>query len=284
MYSVADAPVMELHFTLHNDAWYNLQGLGEVRFPERHFNMTYVPYIKNKVLLKESSHYTMLDIQFTPAYLERFAQNYPMLADLLTREKRGAAGMLTPTHTAMTTRMDDIVLDMLRSEFKGDMKTIFLQNRVEDLLIHVLQRLGSDKKVMDNIQLSPQDMEKIRHARDYILFNIDKPGSLEDIARVIGMNEFKLKKGFKQLYNTTLFDFLLDVRIDKARLLLMETNMSLYEVAIATGYKSVPAFTTAFRKKTGYSPRSLKKRGEADIDKWRIEPGASWNAEWKAEW
>jgi len=112
----------------------------------------------------------------------------------------------------------------------------------------------------EDIRLWPADYEKIREARDYLLFNMDQPCTVIELAHKVGLNDFKLKKGFKQLYGSTIFDFLLEARIEKARMLLTETVMSIQEIAVATGYKNISSFTAAFKKRTGVSPRSFKQR------------------------
>ena len=92
---------------------------------------------------------------------------------------------------------------------------------------------------------------------------MDNPCTLVELSHKVGINDFKLKKGFKQLYGTTVYEFLVDARMEKAKLLLLETETSIHEIAFVTGYKNLSSFITAFKKKMGYSPGSYKrlKRG-----------------------
>jgi AraC family transcriptional regulator, transcriptional activator of the genes for pyochelin and ferripyochelin receptors len=261
LYSTSEKAVLELQMMLHHDLQYQLEGIGQVRIPERHFNMTYVPYIKNKVLLKEGHHYSMMDIHFSPEYLERYAYYFPPLAELLKRQERNAASLLCRKSIAMTAEMDIAVMQLLQCEYTGDMKAAFIESKVSELLLRGMYRVSGDKESAFHVRLLNRDLEKIREARDYILYNMDQPCTLIELAHKVGINDFKLKKGFKQLYGTTLFDFLLNARIDKARMLLAETNMPIQDIALATGYKNITGFSAAFKKKTGYPPGSIRRRG-----------------------
>jgi AraC family transcriptional regulator, transcriptional activator of the genes for pyochelin and ferripyochelin receptors len=261
LHSTSEKGAIELQMVLHHDLQYRLEGIGNIHIPERHFNMTYVPYIKNKTQLKEGHHYSMMDIHFSPEYLQRYAVYFPLLADLLKRQERNAASLLCRKAIAMTNEMDIAVLQMLQCEYSGDMKNAFVESKVSELLLRGLYRVSGDRDATDGIRLVNRDLEKIREARDYILYNMDQPCTLIELARKVGVNDFKLKKGFKQLYGTTLFDFLLSARIDKARMLLTETNMPVHDIALATGYKNITGFSAAFKKKTGYSPGTIRKKG-----------------------
>lgn len=266
-----NSPALDLHFALHNRLRYQLEGLGEVRLPEGHYNITYAPYIRNIVKFEAARHYTLLDIHFTRGYLDKLAPYFPLLEEFLQRTESSAAGMLSPQHIGISTELQGVIYNMLHCEFNGDLKTIYLQSKVQELLLMSLYRMGGGKPLQEDIRLWPQDYEKIREARDYLLFNMDQPCTVIELAHKVGLNDFKLKKGFKQLYGSTIFDFLLEARIEKARMLLTETGLSIQEIASATGYKNISSFTAAFKKKTGVSPRSFKQKNNGpgqDSEDW----------------
>jgi AraC-like DNA-binding protein len=68
------------------------------------------------------------------------------------------------------------------------------------------------------------------------------------------LNEFKLKKGYKTLFNTTVFNHILYLRMAKAKQLLTEENMNVSMISDIIGYHSIAAFSSAFKKRFGYSP------------------------------
>ena len=80
------------------------------------------------------------------------------------------------------------------------------------------------------------------------------------MAHIAGINDFKLKNGFKQLYGTTVFGFLFEERMQQAMIMLTETETAIKEISISIGYKNLPNFTAAFKKRFGYPPSFVRKK------------------------
>lgn len=74
------------------------------------------------------------------------------------------------------------------------------------------------------------------------------------LARQVGLNDFKLKLGFRQVFGTTVFGYLHEHRMEQAQLLLQERRMNVEEVARTVGYANRSSFA-AFRKKFGINPK-----------------------------
>jgi transcriptional regulator GlxA family with amidase domain len=72
-----------------------------------------------------------------------------------------------------------------------------------------------------------------------------------------GTNERNLQHTFKELYGTTLFDYAQSVRLDHARILLLDSSDSIQSIAEQCGYPDNSNLTAAFHKKFGYTPESL---------------------------
>ena len=100
-----------------------------------------------------------------------------------------------------------------------------------------------------------ETVRKIKHAKEYLLKNIDSPPSLKELAKFAGLNEYQLKVGFKEIYGNTVFGYLLDHRLDHARALLDAAKYQVNEVAYQVGYTNPSHFIAAFRKKFGITPK-----------------------------
>ena len=79
-----------------------------------------------------------------------------------------------------------------------------------------------------------------------------------ELSRIAGINEFKLKRGFKEVFGQTVFGYLNDERMDLAKSDLLEKQKSITEIAFELGFSSVQHFSNAFKKKFGVSPRGVK--------------------------
>jgi len=106
------------------------------------------------------------------------------------------------------------------------------------------------------------DVPAIKHAREIIEKNITDHWSLEILAAKVGINNFKLKVGFKQLYNDTPYQFLIKLRLEKASRLLLDTDLSIKEVADRIGFDSYRGFSKAFKNNYGVLPTMYRKTRE----------------------
>lgn len=116
----------------------------------------------------------------------------------------------------------------------------------------------SDTKNQPLSYLKGHDIEKIYFAKKILEQNIQTPCSLIELSRKVGLNDFKLKKGFKELLGTTVFGYLLTLRMAHAKLLL-EQKRSVSEVAHEVGYKNPHHFTAAFKKRYALLPRDINR-------------------------
>jgi AraC family transcriptional activator of pyochelin receptor len=93
------------------------------------------------------------------------------------------------------------------------------------------------------------------------LKNLNSPYSIEELARIAGINRTKLQDGFKDLFGTTIFGYITDTRLEDARKHIMDGghNKTIAEIATMSGYKNAQHFTAAFKRKYGYLPKELKK-------------------------
>ena len=255
---VMNAPLLALHFTIANTMHYKLEGLTEVTILEGQFNLSYAPSMNTVAWFDEDKLYVTLNIHFTYEYLQKFAAHFPLLDALLKKAVIGIAGMMSRQHGQTTLEMSALIKRILHCRYEGDIRNLYLEAKVQELLLLALEQLGAAEAKTD-ILLRPYDIEKIREAHDYLLLHMDNPCTLIELSHKVGINDFKLKKGFKKMYGTTVYDFLIDARMEKAKILLLETDASVHEIAFTTGYKNLSSFITAFKKKLGYSPGSFKK-------------------------
>lgn len=100
-----------------------------------------------------------------------------------------------------------------------------------------------------------ETVRKIKNAKEYLLKHMETPPSLKELAKVAGLNEYQLKVGFKEIYGNTVFGFLLDHKLDHARLLLDAAKHQVNEVAYQMGYTNPSHFIAAFKKKFGITPK-----------------------------
>lgn len=104
------------------------------------------------------------------------------------------------------------------------------------------------------------DIQTIQKVEAYLREHTHAPiSSLKTLGLRFGINEFKLKKGFKELYQTTVFRYHIKQRLHLAKQLIATTGEQLSGIALKTGFKSYPHFGEAFKKEFGVAPSFFKK-------------------------
>jgi AraC-like DNA-binding protein len=89
------------------------------------------------------------------------------------------------------------------------------------------------------------------------------PPALPLLAHQLGISETQLKSGFKSLIGTTVLQYCINKRIDAAKLLLSDNRQSISEIGDIVGYQDHSAFSRAFRRVSGRTPRQWRlARGE----------------------
>ncbi len=154
----------------------------------------------------------------------------------------------------ITPQMQFIISSICQNRFKGYMRKSYIEAKVIELF---LLQVESHSKVQDE-NLRKDDAERIMAAKDYLDKNYDKKIRIIDLARTIGTNQQTLKKEFKELFGMTIWGYYNDLRMEKAKDLLIHQEKSIAEVADNIGYKNPQHFTVAFKKKYGILPKALK--------------------------
>ncbi|VEB41060.1 Bacillibactin transport regulator [Chromobacterium violaceum] len=100
-----------------------------------------------------------------------------------------------------------------------------------------------------------------RSARKLLLAALDATPELAGLAQAVGTNTRRLNQAFRRCAGMTVFDFLREARMKEARRLLVETDLPVQSIALATGYGNPANFSTAFKERFGCPPTSLRHAG-----------------------
>ncbi|SDJ56738.1 transcriptional regulator, AraC family [Pseudomonas delhiensis] len=106
-------------------------------------------------------------------------------------------------------------------------------------------------------RVSKREQRLLLAARERLLMDLSAPPTIEQLAREIGLNQLKLKRGFKALFDTSIYALFQRERMGKARQLLQQHGVT--DTASMLGYSNISHFSAAFRKQYGVLPRDARK-------------------------
>jgi AraC-like DNA-binding protein len=153
--------------------------------------------------------------------------------------------------------MAQVIQYICNNPLRGTLGKLMIEAKILELVALQLTQFSSS--VMHTTTLSTPtlraaDRDTFYALRDYLDIHFASDLSLRSLSRTFGLNEFKLKKGFKALFQTTVFDHIHTRRMEHARNLLAEQRMYVHQVANLVGYKNANHFSTAFKRTFGVKP------------------------------
>jgi AraC-like DNA-binding protein len=152
--------------------------------------------------------------------------------------------------------MRQVIRTIVNNPMRGNLKKLLIEAKILELLaLQIGQLSDQDKK---NDVLKSRDVDTFHALRAHLDTHFADDLSLKQLSRTFGLNEFKLKKGFKELFQSTVFDYIHECRMAHARRLLLDEKKYVNEVSGLVGYKNPNHFSTAFKKKFGQRPGDLK--------------------------
>ncbi|WP_323367628.1 helix-turn-helix transcriptional regulator [Leptothoe sp. PORK10 BA2] len=153
-----------------------------------------------------------------------------------------------------TAAMQMAVQQILRCPFQGLTRRLYLESKVWELMALLIDDLNTSGNDAKTPTLKPDDVERIHYASKILRRQITHPPTLIELARAVGINDHKLKVGFRQVFGTTVFGYLHEHRMERSHQLLEAGELSVTAAAEAVGFTSRGHFAAAFRRKYGVNP------------------------------
>ncbi len=111
-------------------------------------------------------------------------------------------------------------------------------------------------RVLDN--KDQKNLQAIQKAADYIKQNYEKKVTIDEIAQVVYLSPCYLSRIFKQSLGCTLMEYLTQIRVEKAKMLLRNPKYNIMQVAEGSGFEDPGYFTRVFKKIEGITPSRFK--------------------------
>lgn len=195
--------------------------------------------------------YRFLSIDMSPAQFERMTSG---LTEDTRLQAGGGAGLFFGKN-AITPSIRLILSQIADCSYSQGMRDLYLEGKMLELMaVYLNESLFEADRISHTVKLSRDDMESLRLAKEILQRDYLHPPTLAGLSRIICLNEFKLKKGFKEIFGYTVHAYVIEQRMQRAQQLLEHGNMTVSEAASRVGYVNVSHFSAAFRKKFGVRP------------------------------
>ncbi|MDZ8084278.1 MAG: AraC family transcriptional regulator [Nostoc sp. DedQUE12b] len=171
----------------------------------------------------------------------------------------------TQLYPKTTSAILGVAQQIINCPFQGITKQVYLQGKVLELMALQLAPLIADDNRLRSaesssaslspLRLKPKTITRLDYAREILISHLENPPSLLELAAMVGVSTRTLKRGFPELFGTTVFGYLTDRRMDCAEQLLRQGSITVAEVANQVGYSNPGHFAAAFKRRFYITPR-----------------------------
>ncbi len=220
--------------------------------------LNYIENAKGWVNCKGNEQQEFFELQFPPEMFFPISENISSKIDYFLKKSAEVEGIVDETYQVdVSSEMRRIIDQITNCNYTGKMKEVYFKNKASELLMLYISALEEKEHYFS---IKNKDKMKLEQAKEFILSNSpNKLLSLKEISLASGLNQFKLKKGFKELFGTCVSQFMIDRKLQHAYELILNSEMSISEISIIAGYSYPQHFSKAFKKHFGKSPSTLRK-------------------------
>ena len=229
------------------DLWY---------FKAGHSVITYLPEWQGIAKAPVGTPVGCISIYIDPLLLNTFMEGQHDHIPIGMRDIVNSTDDKVYYQVSTTTLSADMTIhQILNCPYQFPLKRLYLEGKALELISYSMAQFVSPGATLQKASvLRPNDIERVREARNVLIRNLENPPSLLELARQVGTNKTTLNQGFRQIFGTSAFDYLRIRRLERARDLLESKKMNVTEAAFDVGYSQQSNFTKAFKNHFGTNP------------------------------
>lgn len=230
----------------------------------QHSYTYFSPQIDGALFLDADHRLHQLSIHIKPSVLSNYFGGECDVGPFAFREILAGAEQISFFHTSKISRaMYTAICQILNCSYLGTMRLLYLESKAMELITYKIdQMLQPDRDIRRLPRLSEACLQRTKKAANLLATHLENPPGLFELAKLVGTSHTRLNIDFKRIYGTTVFGYLRQIRLEKARKLLTEQGLNVSETAYQVGYNSIPSFSKAYSNYFGINPKNhLKESG-----------------------
>ena len=243
--------LIQIHFCINNDAQLQFGPHYSLGVKSQNSVLLYNPNqtLAINLSLNPKGKYLvfLVTIKMFHSFFSQVADIIPFLNEENKNKKYYLDKELSPSEV--------LVLNQIFEDQKlNGMHNLYIKAKVYEVLSLYFSKTSNDEQSCPFLD-SEANVERIKKAKQVVISNMADPPSLQEIADEVGLSLSKLKEGFKHIYGESVFNFLLDYKLEFARKQLLTKKYNVSEISLQVGYSTPSHFIAAFKKKYGTTPK-----------------------------
>jgi AraC-like DNA-binding protein len=248
---------LQTSVSLKGDFHHRIKGVGHIHLLENQFAMLYAPNMEGASEYHSGIEFQSFDTQYTPELLEELKPSFPELNKLIPKAVGNKPRLFFRPCREITVQIRSVIRTLLQSPYEEKLHRHYIDTKIKEYFFLMLAESANTRL---KVKATPSDTERVHAVRDLIAENIYDHYTNVEIAKMVGMNECKLKMLFREHTGMGMFEYLLSLRLHKAKELLYDTDMSMKEIYTIAGYTRLTNFITGFRKHFSITPGEIRRQ------------------------
>jgi len=246
---------LRVSFILKNGIRKRIGNTDKIHTRKHHYMLCYSGSNNNIILIDNESEFQFLDIFYARDVLHEHVSCFPKLDQVMQSK---AVTIIGKKSYWTSPAIREIYMQIINCDYDENLRQLYFGLKVRELLFHVLK--GSLDLSISAPQFTRYEIARIHEAKSILETYIDKkPPSIRELSKMVAINEFKLKYGFRKFFDSGIFEWVTTEKMHHAKKMLEETNKPIKEIAALSGYPRITNFITAFRKQFGITPGAIRR-------------------------
>lgn len=159
--------------------------------------------------------------------------------------------------------LNPMLLDAVESIFQNDKigleRRLTLEAKCLEFVTAMVRLYRVDHSVIrDRYIFKSADIQLINKSKEILMDQIDDPPTIQNLSREVGMSTNKLQRGFQLIFEQSIKQFVISVRMHRAKRMIEENELSIGEIASLVGYTNKGHFSELFKKEFGLLPKDFR--------------------------
>lgn len=246
-------PMIKVQFEIEGNSNFESVSKKAILIPGNHYQFINIP--KTNGFIAYTSSRKVLDIYIEEEYL------FELLKTQGYSEKQLREHFLLKNYTfyrdatVINEHQKKLIEEMLNHPYQSEFARQFIRTKALELIITVFAGASNQ---LNSVKWSQKDIEIILNIKNYLDEHFHEELHLKTLTRKFGINEYKLKNAFKDLFDDTVFSYIRKQKLKRAKYLLLNSDLEIKEIAFLTGFKYSHHFSKVYYEYYQIKPQEFR--------------------------
>lgn len=143
---------------------------------------------------------------------------------------------------------------ILSCKLSYSLRPLYYESKIQEILVLIISKEVIIKEKIRQTDLTEYEIRQITKIPSYLMTHRYDLPNLKELTQIFKIGEEKLRKGFKLIYEDTIYSYHRNTILKRGADLLLRSNLSVDEIAMDLGYSSASNFVVAFKNKYHITP------------------------------